>query len=112
MEKSDISQASELIAIYQSLLGITQKMLAHAKHEEWDEIAPLENQRAKLIENLKTIEGASPSPETASLTVDLIRQILSTDEETRALCSDWMGELRSILDSIDAKKKINKAYSL
>jgi flagellar protein FliT len=112
MEKPD-APGAELIGIYEELLDVTQRMLEHAKSSRWDDLPPLESQRAQLVATLKiTGDTGIGSPEFNSKKADLIQKIVALDEETRKLCAEWMVELRSIIDSLDAKKKIKKAYDI
>lgn len=112
MEKPDVPGGEETISVYAHLLELTQKMLTLAKQSAWDDLAPIEAQRAQLVARLKLMDDKADNRDTKLQKAALIQQILSLDEETRKLCSEWMVELRSILDSFDAKKKINKAYDL
>jgi uncharacterized protein YicC (UPF0701 family) len=112
MEKSDALGGKETVSIYAHLLELTQKMLELAKQSAWDDLAPIEAQRAQLVARLKRLDDKADNKDISLQKAVLIKQIISLDEETRKLCSEWMMELRSIIDSFDAKKKIKKAYDL
>lgn len=99
----------DIIAEYAAALALSQRMLAAAHSSDWDELVQLETQRAGMIDRVRNLEGnASPvrNPELETM----IRQILSCDEEIQQLVKPWMAEASEILSSLQAARKLQKAY--
>lgn len=103
---------NEIVATYEAVWGITQQMLDAARKNEWDDLPALEEKRFVYVEKLMASDNGDllDAPLSARKT-ELIQNILSSDAETKALTDDWMVELRQILDSIGAEKKLNAAYA-
>jgi flagellar protein FliT len=99
----------DITAEYAAAMVISQRMLAAARTGDWDELVQLETQRAGMIDRVRKLEGnASPvhHPELDTI----IRQILSCDDEIQQLVKPWMAEASEILSSLQAARKLQKAY--
>lgn len=113
MEKPDALSATEVLATYQEVWAHTQLMLGQARQADWDALVATEAKRYLLIEKLRVGDKSTErSPAFVESKASLIRDILKADEEIRSRSGEWMAELRGILDSLDTKKKIQKAYNL
>ena len=83
-------------------------MVAAARTADWDELVQLEIQRAGIIDGMRNAQGDPPPapPEIKAA----IRQILAYDEEIQQLVKPWMAEVTEILGSLQAARKLQKAY--
>jgi len=104
--------SQEIIATYEAVLAVTRQMLEAARKNEWDDLASLEQNRFSLIERLMASDMNDLSDgQLNARKAELIQSILANDTETRTLTQAWMGELRQIIDSLGAEKKLKDAYS-
>lgn len=99
----------DIVAEYAAALEISQRMLVAARTGNWDELVRLETQRAGMIDRVRNIQG-DDSPARHPELDTLIRQILSCDEKIEQLVKPWMAEVSEILDSLQAARKLQKAY--
>jgi len=99
----------DIIAEYAAALELSQRMLVAARTGDWDELVQLETQRAGMIDRVRKLEG-SASPVRHPELDAMIRQILSCDEEIQQLVKPWMAEASEILSSLQAARKLQKAY--
>jgi flagellar protein FliT len=103
--------AAQVIATYESIAGITARMLAAAEAAEWDKLAALERDCAKLVATLQ--QAATPDnfaqPEQRRK-FELIRKILAHDAAIRRHTEPWMEQLKSFIDSAGKSRRINQAY--
>lgn len=107
-----VVNSQEIIATYEAVLALTRQMLEAARKNEWDDLATLEVKRFNLIERLMASDMNDLSDgQLNSKKAELIQNILAGDTETRTLAQAWMVELREILDSLGAEKKLKDAYS-
>ena len=107
-----VVNSQEIIATYEVVLALTRQMLEAARMNEWDDLAALEVKRFNLIEKLMASDMNDLSDAQLNRRkAELIQNILANDTETRALAEAWMGELRQIMDSLGAEKKLKDAYS-
>lgn len=103
---------NEIVATYEAVWGATQLMLDAARKNEWDDLPALEEKRFVFVEKLMASDqGDLSDSQLNARKSELIQDILASDAETRELTETWMAELRQILDSISAEKKLNDAYA-
>lgn len=103
--------SAELLGHYAEMLRLAQQMLELARQSEWDRLVEFEQKRSAIAEGLmKQEENSVWSQAEQEKKGDLIRSILEMDDEIKSLTEAWKGELKEILDSIGAEKKLHKAY--
>lgn len=106
-----VVNSQEVIATYEAVLAITLQMLEAARKGEWDDLATLEKGRFNHIEKLMASDMNDLSDVRLNgRKAELIQSILTGDGETRTLAQAWMVEMREILDSLGAEKKLKGAY--
>ena len=87
-------------------------MLDAARRNEWDDLPALEERRHAFVEKLMVSDqGDSSDTQLNAKKSELIRNILDADTETKELTECWMVELRQIINSIGAEKKLNNVYA-
>jgi flagellar protein FliT len=103
--------SESILAIYENLWLLTQKMLNAAQNGDWDALIQGELERNAWVERLKAqTEKAITNSVEQQKTGEIIRKILAADGEIKTLTEAWKGELQEILGSIGTEKKLNKAY--
>jgi flagellar protein FliT len=103
--------ASQVIATYESIAGITARMLAAAEAAEWEKLTALERDCAKLVATLQ--KSATPdafAQQDQRRKFDLIRKILSHDAAIRRHTEPWMDQLKTFIDSAGKSRRLNQAY--
>lgn len=103
--------AEKHVAAYGEALALTERMLAAARDNQWEELVRLEQARDHLIEDLRLHDVEPPrDPDLRRRKRDLLQSILTLDQEVRTLTDDWMHELREILESARNVDKLGKTY--
>ena len=100
-----------LLSQYETILSDSRKMLALAKAGEWDKLVAVEQNRNQLLQALKN--GNATILLDADLEAkrsELVRLILTADEETQKFSRIWMSELEVIIGSLSVEKKLNQTY--
>ncbi|GAO35715.1 flagellar protein FliT [Sulfuricella sp. T08] len=102
---------ADLLKLYDEMLCLTQKMLASARHSDWDRLIELEHERSVIVERLKQedIESLWTLSEGVKKG-ELIRSMLDIDAEIKLLTESQMMELRGMLDSVRIEQKLNNTY--
>lgn len=103
---------NEIIATYEAVRDITRLMLDAARKNEWDDLPALEQRRYAFVEKLMASDqGDASDAQLNAKKSELIRSILENDTETKDLTECWMTELRQIIGSVGAEKRLNNTYS-
>jgi len=103
---------TEVVAIYEALLAVTERMLETARAADWAQLVALENECRRLIANLIAAEPHAPlSGALRSRKVELIRQVLARDAEITNVVDPWMKQLQAILTSASHEKQLQRAYA-
>jgi flagellar protein FliT len=103
--------SEQIISIYEAVSDLTGQMLDAAKSRDWENLAQLESHCASHIQCLK--EGEPVAPLSGAIRVrkvQIIKKILAHDREIRDLCSPWMAELSSLINSSGTSRKLSAAY--
>jgi flagellar protein FliT len=102
-----------VIEIYETIAGLTGRMLTAARAGQWELLSELEAQCSKQVNSLKT---AAPQPvlsETArQKKTRIIRRILQDDRDIRELTMPWMSQLAAIINSKGAERRLSQAYGV
>jgi flagellar protein FliT len=103
--------SQEVISLYETVAGITDKMLAAARNGDWEQLIELEALCSSHVATLKT--GEPPVPLTGTVRerkVQIIQKILSDDREIRNITEPWMANLSNLMNSTGTERKLNNAY--
>jgi flagellar protein FliT len=103
--------ATQVIATYESIAGITARMLAAAEAAEWEKLAALERDCAKLVATLQ--QAATPdgfAQQDQRKKFNLIRKILAHDAAIRRHTEPWMEQLKTFIDSAGKSRRLHQAY--
>ncbi len=104
-------QAAEVISRYEHILAASGEMTLAAEENRWEDLINLEIVRRDLIVEV-TAEPATPFADAAlqARKETLIRGILAADERVKSLTVTWMAEMEGILTSVQAERKLARAY--
>ena len=106
-----MAAADDILGGYEAMLGLSLKMLDHARQGQWKIVTECETERTGIVERLKQLEARAQSTAGAQeKKAQLIRDILSADAEITRLTESWMGEMHQELRSIGTGFKLNQAY--
>lgn len=101
------------INIYENILNTTNRMLAAARNNEWDQLVALEQECRKLTDEL-IINNAEHefnlSDELQQQKVKIIHQVLANDAQIRTITEPWMIQLQNILDTTKCERNLQQAY--
>ena len=100
----------EVIALYETVAEITDRMLAAARSGDWEQLAVLETHCAQHVEILKKDKPAPLSGEIRVRKVQIINKILADDREIRDIAEPWMAKLAQMINSTGAERKLSQAY--
>ena len=101
---------ADLISRLERILFESQAMLAAASDGRWDDLIEQEAaRRDSIVEATHTLAPLSDQG-LIERKQALIRQILVADEQIKTLTQAWMGELQGVLTSVQAERKLARAY--
>jgi flagellar protein FliT len=106
--------AQEVVAVYETMAGITDQMLAAANANDWERLAQLEHQCAACVRQLKANEalGQPLAAAERAKKVTAIRAMLASDRKIRDLTQPWMAKLSAMISNKTVERRIARAYGL
>jgi len=103
----------EVVSVYETMVGITERMLGAAQADEWDRLAELEQECALYARRLKASEGAGPLAGQDRLRkVNAIRRMLDADRQIRDITTPWMAHLSSMMKNTSTERRVVRAYGV
>ena len=92
--------AHSLLDYYKAIDNASQKMLAAAQAENWDEVVHLEGACAVLIAQLRHKARTDKlAPDERQEKTKIMQRILRTDAEIRCLAEPWLHDLEQLMDT-------------
>ena len=89
-----------LLDYYKAIEKASQKMLAAAQSENWDQVMHLEGTCAVLIAQLRAkAHSSSLAPNERKEKSRIMQSILRTDAEIRNLAEPWLNDLALMMES-------------
>ena len=102
---------SQSINIYENILNTTNKMLAAAQNNEWDQLVELEQECRKLTDKLIANNTEHDlSEELQQQKVKIIHQVLANDAQIRTITEPWMVQLKNIINTAKCERNLQQAY--
>lgn len=102
------------ITVYESILQLSNQMVAAAAANDWDLLCALESEVTALRERLQRedppVLQASLDEQTRQRKAGLIRQILADDREIRTHTEPWMESVKNLLAGNAQQRSVQKAY--
>ena len=102
----------EILALYETVADITDRMLAAARMGDWEQLAELESRCSSQVEIIKRNEEP-PQPLTPiarERKVEIIRKILDDDRQIRNITEPWMARLAALMSNAGTERKLSQAY--
>lgn len=95
-----MNNSFEIIAIYETILTITGRMLKAAQSADWERLITLEHECRGLTKKLMISDKNKVlSNDLRQRKQEIIQQILADDAEIRTLTQPWMAQLQNILNN-------------
>ena len=105
--------APEVVSVYETMVGITERMLDAATANEWDRLAELEQECAVHARRLQANEGALPlAGQERQRKVAAIRRMLDADRRIRDLTTPWMAQLSALINNTSTERRVARAYGV
>ena len=103
--------STQVIAVYEDVLVVTEQMLQAAHHSDWDQLVALEKRCKRLIESLMAAEPREPlSSQLQQRKVEIIQKVLADDARIRDITEPWMKQVHCILNTASHERKLQRAY--
>lgn len=102
----------EVISLYETVAGITDRMLAAARIGDWDLLVQLESECTSQVEILKRNDQRDQSltPTAREKKTRIIRKILEDDRQIRDITQPWMAQLSVMMNSTGTERKLSQTY--
>lgn len=104
--------SQEIVAVYETMVVITDQMLLAATDNDWDRLALLEQQCALHARQLKTSEPQPLAGQERLRKVNAIRRMLDADRQIRDLTSPWMAKLSAMISNKTTERRVAHAYGV
>jgi len=103
----------DVVTVYETMVGITDKMLDAATASDWDRLTELEQQCAACVRQLKDNENVQPLAGTQrQRKVSAIRRMLDADRQIRDLTTPWMAQLSAMISNTSTERRVARAYGV
>lgn len=98
----------EIIALYETVADITDKMLAAARTGDWEQLAALESRCSSQVEIIKQNDQPRQplTPVAREHKTRIIKKILEDDRQIRDITEPWMAQLSRLINSSSAERKL------
>ena len=102
----------EIIAVYESIAEITDKMLVAARTGDWEQLAVLESHCSSQVEIIKKSDQPRQplTPIAREQKTRIIKKILEDDRQIRDLTEPWMARLSAMMKSNGTERKLAQTY--
>jgi len=111
MESGPAITNSQVIANYESLSALMEKMHEAAVRGEWDQLIDLELQCRQSVAAMKQADASATLDEPSrQRKVQIIKNILAHDADIRSRTVAWMGQLQKIMQSNRQEQRLQHAY--
>ncbi|MFM9435858.1 flagellar protein FliT [Janthinobacterium sp. CG_23.3] len=103
--------SQEVLAIYESMVDLTEQMVRAASDADWDLLGELEQRCAAQVRLLK--DGEEPPAlkgQSRQTKVDCIKKMLDDDRKIRDLTMPWMAQLSALIHSTGTERRLANVY--
>ena len=103
--------SQEVLSTYESMVGLTEQMVAAASNADWDRLVELEKRCTACVETLRQNEAAIALPADSRLRkVEYIKRLLADDRKIRDLTMPWMAHLSALINNTGTQRRLSNAY--
>lgn len=111
MSAAPTTAEANILACYEELVAVTERMCAAALADAWDELDGLEGERARLVQALQRLDRvAGPTDVYLAEKRRLLVRANELDQAVRERCDDQRTSLERALGAIPAHKRAARAY--
>jgi flagellar protein FliT len=108
---SRIETERQIVERYRRMADASQRMLAAARNDDWDQVCAVERECAQLIAELTDIGDLAPSdPTLRQQKLELMKRVLDDDAQIRLLSQPWLKKLDAMMRGPTNSARINRAY--
>jgi flagellar protein FliT len=104
-----MSHTPSILRQYEIIAGISQRMLAEARSNNWDSVVDLGEQYHDAVESLRSIKELSNEDRQARK--EILTKILDDDAHIRMLAAPELSRLSSLLGNMKRQQSVLQAYS-
>lgn len=106
-----MSDTADLLRCYETIATLTERMLAAARDDNWDDLDTLEQQYRAQVEHIKHLDTKTPLDDANRARKHaIIRRILADDAAIRDLMVPHLAHLDSLISSAQRQRALHQAY--
>lgn len=103
----------EVLAVYETMVHLSEQMLDAATSSDWDRLVQLENRCAGHVERLRMSEAGVPfHGEQRTKKIAIIKKLLDDDRRIRDLAMPKLAELSALLNNTSTQRRLVRAYGI
>ncbi len=103
--------SQEVLSMYESMVGLTEQMVAAASSSDWDRLVELETRCARCVEALRQNEAAiALNADSRLRKVEYIKRLLADDRKIRDLTMPWMAQLSALINNTGTQRRLSSTY--
>lgn len=95
---------------YELLLDLTSRMLAEARHAQWEQVVALSADYVAAVEKLKSLPAPAAADGNTEAQQELLSRIIENDNKIRELVTPELHRLGSLLGDSKRQKNVVQAY--
>lgn len=105
-----MDDAAALLAKYQALSAVSERMLLAARAGDWDALAALQSDYAARADAVTGLALSAVPPQLAGELGALIRKLIAEETELRTLLGPQLAHLSGMLSDAGVQRKLADAY--
>jgi flagellar protein FliT len=103
--------SQEVLSVYESMVGLTEQMVAAASSSDWELLVELETSCASCVERLRQHEAqVALNGDSRLRKVECIKKLLADDRKIRDLTMPWMAQLSALINNTGTQRRLSTAY--
>ncbi|RJG15591.1 flagellar protein FliT [Massilia cavernae] len=103
--------SQEVLSTYESMVELTEQMVAAASSSDWDRLVVLETRCAGHVEALRQNEAkVELNGDSRLRKVQCIKKLLDDDRKIRDLTMPWMTQLSALINNTGTQRRLAAAY--
>lgn len=108
-----MNEAATLLNCYETIAGLTERMLGVARDGDWDALIDLETQYRTQVDAIKQLDAALPlTDDERSRKHAIIRRILADDAAIRDLAVPHLAHLDAMINNTRRQRALHEVYGL
>lgn len=95
---------------YELLLDLTNRMLAEARHAQWEQVVALSAEYVAAVEKLKNLPAPATADADTEAQQELLSRIIENDKQIQELVAPELQRLGGLLGDTQRHKNVVQAY--